>query len=160
VLTYSDAGPGYVLNHRVSGPRTLGVVTAGDTGAVKALLRADWLRGAEAAFSGQGTRPGIVSIGDVFRQGTQVDAILAAWQADARRALSGSGLPLPANAPGTRPALIRGTFAGYAVLLYMWRAGDTIGSVELIGGPTALRTDFLLELAARQQARVRAATVN
>lgn len=148
VLTAAAAGSSYALDGRVSGSRTLAVVSAGDAPQIAAVLKRDWLRGAEVAFEPRESGPTIVSIGDAFRPGSPVGAILAAWRADAIRTLSGTALPLPKGAPGTSPALIRGTFTSYGVLLYMWRTGNTIRSVELIGAPGALHVPFLIHLAA------------
>jgi hypothetical protein len=118
------------------------------------MLRRDWIKGTEAAFNGRSGSAGIVSIADVFRPGTPTGTVLDAWQRDAVSTTSGSVEPLPANAPGAQPVLIKGTVLKYGILLYMWRDGTTIASVELVGKAGSLPVPELMTLARRQQSKI------
>jgi hypothetical protein len=152
VLSASDVGPGYRTNTAVSGIRTLSEVSYGDTASIVRDLDADWLGGSESAFNGPSI--GIISVADVFRPGTPVDTVLRAWQADAQ-AFTGGGLEqLPSGVPGGDPALISGTVVNYGVLIFMWRNGRVIATLELTGKPAKLRVPLLMELVRRQEARI------
>ena len=152
VLSASDVGPGYRTNTAVSGIRTLSEVSYGDTAPIVRDLDADWLGGSESAFNGPSI--GIISVADVFRPGTPVDAVLRAWQDDAQAFTGGGRQQLPSGVPGGDPALISGTVVNYGVLIFMWRNGRVIATLELTGKPAKLRVSLLMELVRRQEARI------
>jgi hypothetical protein len=152
VLSVSDVGPGYHANTAVSGIRTLSEVSYGDTQKIVRYLDADWLGGTESAFNGVSV--GIISVADVFRPGAPVDTVLRAWQDDAQAITGGDRVPLSSGYPGGDPALISGMVVNYGVLIYMWREGRVIGTLELTGKPAKLRPSLLIELARRQEARI------
>ncbi len=156
VLSASDVGPGYHANTAVSGIRTLSEVSYGDTQKIVRYLDADWLGGTESAFNGLSL--GIISVADVFRPGAPVDAVLRAWQDDAQNFTGGNRVPLPPGHPGGDPALISGTVVNYGVLIYMWREGRVIATLELTGKPAKLQRSLLIKLARRQEARISRAT--
>jgi hypothetical protein len=156
VLSASDVGPGYRTNTAVSGIRTLSEVSYGDTQKIVRYLDADWLGGTESAFNGVSI--GIISVADVFRPGAPVDTVLRAWQDDAQAFTGGDRVPLPIDFPGGDPALISGMVVNYGVLIYMWREGRVIGTLELTGKPAKLRPSLLIELVRRQEARIARAT--
>ena len=154
VLSASDVGSAYRVNSAVSGPRTLATVSAGDNPTVQSLIAKSWISGTEAAFNGRSGSVGVVSIADVFRPSSQIDDILSAWQSDATQITSGAVQKLPSNAVGTRPVLIKGKVVDYGVLLYMWRHGNAIASVEMVGEEAQLDQNKLLDLARRQEAAI------
>jgi hypothetical protein len=156
VLSASDVGPGYHANTAVSGIRTLSEVSYGDTQTIVRYLDADWLGGTESAFNGLST--GIISVADVFRPGAPVDTVLRAWQDDAQAITGGDRVPLPHNYPGGDPVLISGTVVDYGILIYMWREGRVIATLEVTGKPAKLQRSMLIELARRQEARISRAT--
>jgi hypothetical protein len=154
VLTARDVGSGYRLNPNASGTRTLSDVSLGDSARVRRELRQSWLGGRVAGFNAVSGTDGVISIVDVFRSGTVVPDVLAAWVADAKRVIHGVSEPLPANAPGGHPALIRGKLIRFEVLVYMWSHGRAIASVEVTGLPGHLQQPFLMKLARLQDAKL------
>jgi hypothetical protein len=157
VLTLHDLGPGYSVNPGLTGPRTLKDVSLGDSGAVRKQLRKGWLGGAEHAFNGNVVKWGVVSLVDVFRPSTDVGSILRAWQDDAVSISQGKLSPVPRNAPGTGGALIQGHLLNYELVIYVWRRGRAIASVDVTGPNGSVPVSFVMKLARIQDARVEAA---
>jgi hypothetical protein len=156
VLTARDVGSAYTRNESASGGRNLADVSLGDAPAIRRELRRNWLGGTVAAFNSLKGRSGIISIADVFRPRSAINAVLRAWQRDAVRVTRGAFQRVPARAPGRHPALIRGRILNYEVLVYMWSRGNTIASVELTGKPGDPDRDVVLRLARRQDAKLMA----
>jgi hypothetical protein len=156
VLTVRDVGAPYGEDQLASGSRALADISVGDSESVQRELRRNWLGGTVAAFRDFSGQESVISIADVFRSSTRIDPVLRAWQQDALRATHGVLVKLPPQAPGQHPALIRGRITDYDVLFYMWSRGKKIASVELTGRPGAPKRRFLLTLARRQDAKLRA----
>jgi hypothetical protein len=106
------------------------------------------------AYNRAGGTLGVISIADVFRRGAALDAILVAWQKDAVQAIGGAFEDLPPRAPGHRPALVRGSIAGWEVLAYMWSRGNTIATIEVTGKRGEPTRSLLLALVRRQNAKL------
>jgi hypothetical protein len=157
VLTLDDLGPGYGVNPGLTGPRTLKDVSQGDSDAIRKRLRKSWLGGAEHAFNGTIVRWGVVSLADVFRPSTDVGSILRAWQDDAVSISKGKRAPVPRNAPGKDGALIQGHLLNYELVIYIWRRGRAIASVDVTGPNGSVPVSFVMKLARAQDARVEAA---
>lgn len=156
VLTARDVGPAYKRNDVASGGRALADVSLGDSAGVRKELRRSWLGGTVAAYNHRAGTSGVISIADVFRRGAAVDNVLLAWQRDAARVTRGAFETLPRRSPGHHPAMVRGSIAGYEILLYMWSRGHTIASVEVTGKPGEPSKRFLFALVRRQDAKLTA----
>jgi hypothetical protein len=156
VLTARDVGVAYRFNPSVSGRRSLSDLTVGDSARVQAEIRRTWLGGTVAGFNSVSGKSGVISIADVFRSGSRIDAILRAWQADAAHVLHGTRERVPDRSPGTHPALVRGKLLSYQVLVYMWSHGNAIASVEVTGLSADVGRAFLLRLARAQDAKLKA----
>ena len=154
VLTARDVGSAYTRNQSASGGRNLADVSLGDSPRIRRELRRNWLGGTIAAFNSVRGRSGVISITDVFRPRSAINAVLRAWQRDAVRVTRGAFQPVPGNAPGRNSALIRGRILNYEVLVYMWSRGNAIASVEVTGKPGQTDRSFLLRLARRQDAKL------
>jgi hypothetical protein len=158
VLSQHDVGGAYRLNANASGSRKLSDVTLGDSSAVQAQIRRNWLGGDETAYNGVSVPWGIVSLADVFRSTVPVATVLRAWQTDAVRISGGSRVPLPlgTGAPGTHGELVRGHIVDYEILTYIWSRGRTIASVDVTGKPGTVPVGLVLRLARAQDARIAA----
>lgn len=154
VLTLDDLGGGYRINPGLTGNRSFQDVSLGDSVAVRKELSRSWLRGAEHAFNGVSVQWGVVSLADIFRESAHMDLILRAWQDDAVRISKGERQPLPSRAPGTGGVLVRGHLLQYELLIYMWRRGSTISSVDVTGAKDTVPVSLVMKLARRQDARV------
>jgi hypothetical protein len=154
VLTARDVGPAYKRNNTASGGRVLADVSVGDSASVRKELRRSWLGGTVAAYNRIPGTSGVISIADVFRRGAAVDDVLLAWQKDAARTTHGAFKDLPPRSPGHHPAMVRGSIAGFEVLLYMWSQGHTIATIEVTGKPGEPSKSFLLALVRRQDAKL------
>jgi hypothetical protein len=151
LLSRSDVGSGFIVKY--SGARTLKVVGAGDSAAVRKELKRSWLNGAELAYQGSSVDRGVISQADVFRTGAQMGMILRAWQRDVVRISHGTRQALPDAAPGTGGALVRGHLLSYELLIYMWRHGRTISSVDVTGAKGTVPVSLVMKLARAQDAR-------
>jgi hypothetical protein len=151
-------GSAYHFNPNVSGPRKLSDVTIGDSSAVQAQIRHNWLGGEESAYNGVSVPWGIVSLADVFRSAAPVAGVLRAWQADAVKISGGArvSLPLAVGAPGIHGVLVRGHIVDYEILTYIWSRGRTIASVDVTGKPGTVPVGLVLDLARTQDARIAA----
>jgi hypothetical protein len=158
VLTQHDVGATYRFNANVSGPRKLADVTIGDSRAIQARIRKNWLGGEESAYNGVSVPWGIVSLADVFRSASPVASVLGAWQQDAVRISGGTrvSLPLVAGAPGVHGMLVRGHIVDYEILTYIWSRGRTIASVDVTGKPGTVPVALVLRLARAQDAQIAA----
>jgi hypothetical protein len=156
VLTQSDVGKGYRLNANASGPRALSDVTLADTSKVVSEIKHNWLGGEETAYNGISVPWGIVSLADVFRSGAAANEILPAWVKDAVKISAGVRIvvPLASGAPGSQGALVRGQLAGYETLIYMWRHGRTIASVDVTGKPGTVPVALAIAFARRQDSQI------
>jgi len=154
VLTARDVGSKYARNDTASGARALDDVSFGDSADVRKVLRRSWLGGTVAAYNSIAGTSGVISIADAFRHGAAVDNVLRAWQKDAARTTHGAFEDLPPRSPGRHPAMIRGSIAGFEVLIYMWLRGHTIATIEVTGKPGVPSKSFLLALVRRQDAKL------
>jgi hypothetical protein len=156
VLSQSDVGKGYRLNANSTGPRALSDVTLDDTGTTLSVIRHNWLGGEESAYNGISVPWGIVSLADVFRSSSAASAVLPAWVGDSVRIIGGSRvkLPLGSGAPGAQGALVTGKLAGYEALIYMWRRGRTIASVDVTGRPGKVPVALVISFARQQDRRI------
>jgi hypothetical protein len=154
VLLQRDVGHDYRPNPNLTGARKLGVVGQGDSAAVRRELRRSWIGGQTAAYNGVSVPWGIVSISDVFTPSARMKLILEAWERDLVKISRGKREPLPAGAPGTGGALVRGRLLTYELLIYMWRHGRTISSVDVTGQMGKVPLGLLMKLARRQNARI------
>ena len=154
VLTAHDVGPAYKQNKTASGGRVLADVSFGDSAGVRKELRRSWLGGTVAAYNRIAGTSGVISIADVFRRGAAVDNVLLAWQKDAARTTHGAFEHLPSRSPGHHPAMVRGSIAGFGVLVYMWSRGHMIATIEVTGKRGELSKSFLFALVRRQDAKL------
>ncbi len=154
VLRQVDVGGSYVINSQASGRRSLAFVSAGDSLEIRRALSKTWAGGYQRGFNGIGVAIGIVSSADVFRL-SRIGSIFDAWSADARKLVRGKTVGIPAQAPGTRRVLIRGSYGGMQTLVYMWEQDATIESITLTGTLRPGDVSFLLSLAERQSQRLR-----
>jgi len=154
VLSPHDVGGAYRENATVSGPRRLGDISIGDSAAVQAQIRRDWLGGMEAAYNGTSVPWGIVSLADVFRSAARVGPILQAWQGDFVRISGGTRLSLQVGWPGMHGVLIRGHVVTSELLIYIWQRGRTIASVDVTGPSGKVPLALLMKLALAQDARI------
>lgn len=154
VLTPHDLGHSYRSNQTLTGPRTLADISLGDSRTVRRELARSWLGGEEDAYNGVSVPWGVVSISDVFKPTARIDLILAAWEHDLVTITKGKREPLPAGAPGSGGALVRGSLLTYELLIYMWRRGRTIASVDVTGSMGTVPLSLLMKLARRQDAKI------
>jgi hypothetical protein len=152
LLSLGDVGAGYTVKYQ--GARTLNVVRSGDSATVQKELRRSWLNGAELAYRHADTDRGVISQADVFRKSARMDLILRAWQRDVVRISVGARQRVPHAAPGTGGALVRGHLLSYELLIYMWRHGRTIASVDVTGAKGTVSVSLLMKLARAQDARI------
>jgi len=156
VLELADVGSAYNENPSLSGARTLADVSQGDSAAIKRELARGWIGGLERAYNGVSVPWGIVSLSDVFRASARIDLILGAWERDLVTISKGTRQPLPAKAPGTGGVLVRGKLLTYELLIYMWRHGQAISSVDVTGAQGKVPLSLLMKLARRQDAKISA----
>jgi hypothetical protein len=152
LLSLNDLGSAYTV--RYSATRTLKDVSAGDSTSVRKELKRSWLKGAELAYRGRHVDRGVISQADIFRRGARMDLILGAWQRDALRISKGTRERVPHAAPGTGGALVRGHLFSYELLIYMWRHGRTIASVDVTGAKGTVPVSLVMKYARLQDARV------
>ena len=152
ILSLADVGSGYTAKY--TGRRTLIDVSTGDSTKVRKELARSWISGAEHAFRGNRIDRGVISQADVFRKGAQMNLILRAWQRDVVRISQGTRQQLPGAAPGTGGALVRGHLLSYELLIYMWRRGRTISSVDVTGVDGTVPVSLVMKLARVQDARM------
>jgi hypothetical protein len=159
VLGQRDVGTAYAQNRQLTRPRTLQEAVAGDSAPVRRAIRRTWLGGYQSAFVGVKLPLGIVSTTDVFRT-AKIGTIVTAWHGDLLRQLHGRRLPLPPGAPGTRRMLLGAetTVGGKTIEIktYAWQRGRAFATVHLTGLGGKLRLELLMELARRQDAKLRA----
>jgi hypothetical protein len=164
VLGLTDLGPGYRINPGLTGARTLTVISQGDPAAIRRELSRTWLRGTVHAFNGAAIKGvkvqwGVISIADVFRKSARMKMILDAWERDLVRISKGHREPTPVGAPGAGGALVRGHLLTYELLIYMWRRGNTIASVDVTGPPGSVPLSMLMRLVHRQDSKVLAGSL-
>ena len=155
LLSLGDLGSAYTV--KFSGNRTLIDVSAGDSATVRKELARSWVSGAEHGFRGKSVDRGVISQADVFRKGARMNLILRAWQQDVLRISDGTREQLPRTAPGTGGALVRGHLFAYELLIYMWRHGRAISSVDVTGLNGTVPVSLVMKLARVQDARMASA---
>jgi len=160
VLLQRDVGGAYQPNANLTGARKLGVVGQGDPAEVRRELHRSWMGGQSAAYNGTSVPWGIVSISDVFKPSARMKLILDAWERDLVKISRGKREPLPRGAPGTGGALVRGRLLTYELLIYMWRHGRTISSVDVTGKMGKVPPGLVMRLARRQDAKIGASRYN
>jgi hypothetical protein len=154
VLVARDIGPGYRQNTGMTSGRTLAIVAQGDSPQVRRELARSWIGGQSTAYNGVSVPWGIVSISDVFKPTARMGLILSAWERDLLRITRGRLEPLPKSAPGSGGALVRGRLLTYELLIYMWRRGRTIASVDVTGTMGKVPLALLMRLARLQNAKI------
>jgi len=152
LLSLGDVGTGYTV--RFSGRRTLSDVSAGDSASVRKELARSWVSGAEQAFRGKVVDRGVISQADVFRKGARMNLILHAWLEDFVRVSDGQLQQLPQAAPGTGGVLVRGRLLRYELLIYIWRHGRAISSVDVTGLNGTVPVALVMKLARVQDAHM------
>ncbi len=155
LLSLGDLGSAYTV--KFSARRSLIDVSSGDSASVRQELARSWLAGAEHSFRGKKVDRGVISQADVFRKGAHMDLILRAWQRDVLRISHGTLQQLPPTAPGTGGALVRGHLFAYELLIYMWRHGRAISSVDVTGLNGTVPVSLVMKLARVQDARMASA---
>jgi hypothetical protein len=156
LLSLGDLGSTYSV--KFIARRTLIDVSSGDSASVRQELARSWIAGAEQSFRAKKVDRGVISQADVFRQGARLDLILRAWQRDVLRISHGTLQDLPTAAPGTGGALMRGHLFAYELLIYMWRHGRAISSVDVTGLNGTVPVSLVMKLARVQDARMASAS--